>query len=105
VTVATRKPRFRPNRKGIGQMLRSPQMEAAMRARAQRIKEKAQADAPVDSGTYAASFEVDSTREGGVHGDRAEARVINTAPHAVAVEFGTSTTPAHRTLGRAAEGA
>lgn len=104
--MATKRPRFRPNRRGIGQMLNSAQMEAAMVARARGFVSEAQrlAVEHVQSGAYISSFEVTSRRDGGVNGDRAEAVARNTAGHAAAVEFGNSQVPAQRIMGRAAEG-
>ncbi|WP_329521160.1 HK97 gp10 family phage protein [Spirillospora sp. NBC_01491] len=93
--------RFRASFSGIGKMIRSPQMQAAMRSRAEKVAALAAATAPIDSGEYKSSFKVTSGARGGVRRDRAYGRVTNTAPHAVYVEFGTSKVPAHHTLRRA----
>lgn len=100
--------RFRANRKGIGQMLRMPGMQAEMLRRAERIKAIAQATSPVDEsspdpGHYKASWETDSTARGGRRRDRAVAYVRNTAYYARWVEYGTERVPAHHVLLRAAQ--
>jgi hypothetical protein len=89
-----------------GELLRSDFMEAHMRERAGRMKDFAEAIAPVYSGRggdrhrgrYKAGFEVSSTREGGVRNDRAAGYLTNTSPEAVYVEFGTSRQRGHHTL-------
>lgn len=81
---------------GIGAMLRSAGMVEHMVARAQKIKDRAEADAPVydgpgrdpHRGRYKDSFGVDGTARGGVRKDRAAGIVTNDAPEAVLVEFG-----------------
>lgn len=93
--------RFRASYRGIGRMIRSPEMRAEMRRRAEKVKAAAEATAPVDSGEYKASFKVTSGARGGFRKDRAYGRVTNTAPHAFYVEYGTSSTRAHHTLRRA----
>jgi hypothetical protein len=93
--------RFRASYRGIGKMLRSPEMQAEMRRRADKVARRAEAFAPVDSGQYKSSFTVSSGARGGLRRDRAYGRVTNTAPHAVFVEFGSSTVHAHQTLRRA----
>lgn len=93
--------RFRGDYKGIGKMLRSAQMQREMEARAERVKGKAEALAPHDSGRYAGSFRVEAgVREG--KKPRAVAKVINDAPNAPYVEWGTSRTPRFRVMGKAA---
>lgn len=112
---------FNASYEGIGELLKSPMVEAEMRRRADAVKAMAEATAPVDPtsghpGRYKASFEVTS----GLREDRAYGRVENVAPEAVEVEYGrgeytTERTSAdgktytvtigamdgHRTLGRA----
>ncbi|OLT13005.1 hypothetical protein BJF79_03640 [Actinomadura sp. CNU-125] len=90
--------RFRASYKGIGQMIRSPEMQAEMRRRAEKVAATAEATAPVDSGDYKGSFQVTSGPRGGVRKNRAYGRVTNTSNHAVYVEYGTSRTPARSTL-------
>ena len=93
--------RFRASYSGIGKMIRSPQMQAEMRRRAEKVKAAAEVAAPVESGDYKSSFQVTSGARGGVRKDRAYGRVTNTSPHAFYVEYGTSKNPAHHTLRQA----
>lgn len=100
--------RFRMNRKGVGQMLRMPAMQAEMLRRAERIKAVAVATSPVylrgaDAGRYKASWETDSTNRGGRRRDRATAVVRNTVYYARWVEYGTERVPAHHVALRAAQ--
>ena len=97
--------RFDASFEGIGEMLCSPEMQAEMRRRAEKVKAAAEAAAPFDphskDGThYKDSFSVDSgVREGKTR--RAFGRATNDDPAAFYIEYGTSDTPRHRTLGRA----
>lgn len=93
--------RFRASYSGIGKMLRSPEMQAEMRRRAEKVKAAAEAAAPIESGEYKRRFKVTSGARGGVRRDRAYGRVTNTSEHAFYVEYGTSKNPAHHTLRRA----
>lgn len=90
---------------GLGEYLRSAEMQAAMHARAEKVAAVAEASAPVDPtsghpGRYKASFHVSSGVQ--VHKTgRAYGEVSNDAPEAFFVEFGTRNNPRHRTLGKA----
>lgn len=100
--------RFKMKRKGVGEMLRMPGMQAAMLQRAERIKGIAEATSPVDDsspdpGHYKASWSTDSTSRGGRRRDRAVAYVRNSAYYARWVEYGTERVPAHHVLLRAAQ--
>lgn len=100
--------RFKPNRKGIGEMLRMPGMQAEMLRRANAIKGIAVATSPVDEnsprpGHYKESWETDSTSRGGRRRDRAVGYVRNTAYYARWAEYGTEKVPAHHVLLRAAQ--
>lgn len=100
--------RFKMRRKGVGEMLRMPGMQAEMLRRAEVIKGIAVATSPVDesnpqAGHYKASWETDSTNSGGRRRDRAVAYVRNTAYYARWVEYGTERVPAHHVLLRAAQ--
>lgn len=102
--------RFKVKRKGIGEMLRMPGMQAEMLRRAEVIKSVAQATSPVDessphAGHYKASWETDSTARGGRRRDRAVGYVRNTSYYARWVEYGNGTPsgPAHHVLLRAAQ--
>ncbi|OUD04701.1 HK97 gp10 family phage protein [Streptomyces swartbergensis] len=100
--------RFKVKRKGIGQMLRMPGMQAEMLRRAEVIKGVAIGLSPVDPnsphpGHYKASWETDSTSRGGRRRDRAVGYVRNTSYYARWVEYGTEKVPAHHVLLRAAQ--
>lgn len=107
---------FQPSRRGLGDLLVSPGMQAEMRARAERIAVAARASAPVgdpardpDAGEYRDAFEVSS----GVRQSpsrRAYGRVVNNSDHAAAVEYGNfrtrkPTISAQHVLGRALDAA
>jgi hypothetical protein len=101
--------RFKMSRKGVGQLLRSPMMQAEMLRRAEVIKDVAIDISPIDEvgphpGHYKESWETDSTPRGGASRDRAVAYVRNTAYYARWVEYGNGTPsgPAHHVLLRAA---
>jgi hypothetical protein len=100
--------RFKASRKGIGEMLRMPGMQAEMLRRAEVIKTIAAATSPVYEkgphvGHYKASWETDSTSRGGRRRDRAVAYVRNTSRYARFVEYGTERVAAHHVLLRAAQ--
>jgi hypothetical protein len=100
--------RFKPNRKGVGRMLRMSSMQAEMLRRAEVIKGIAVAISPIDArsphpGHYKASWETGGTKRGGRRKDRATAYVRNTAYYARWVEYGTDKVPAHHVLLRAAQ--
>lgn len=99
--------KFRMSKRGVGQLLRSEQVEAEMLRRANVIKGVAESIAPVGGagdphpGQYKASFYVTSRKRGGRRRDRAVAAVGNSAPYARWIEFGTETVRAHHVLLRA----
>jgi hypothetical protein len=97
------------SRKGVGEMLRMPGMQAEMLRRAEVIKGVAAAISPIDAGGphpghYKESWEADSTARGGRNRDRAVGYVRNTAYYARWVEYGNGTESgqAHHVLLRAA---
>lgn len=99
--------RFKMSRKGVGELLRSPMIQAEMLRRAEVIKSAAEAMSPIDesdprAGHYKASWSTDSTSRGGRRHDRAVAYVRNSAYYARWVEYGTERVPAHHVLLRAA---
>jgi hypothetical protein len=107
-----------PSFRGLGEFLRSPEMQKAMRRPADKIKDTAEADAPVGppsdqhAGQYKGSFGVESGVMQNAKGDHvAYAKVFNAAPHAVDVEYGGGgranepKTSAHHTLTRAIDAA
>jgi hypothetical protein len=94
-------------RKGVGELLRMPSLEAEMLRRADLIADVARAISPVYTGgphpgQYKSSWETGSTRRGGRRRDRAVATVRNTSYYARWVEYGTERVPAHHVLLRAA---
>lgn len=101
--------KFKMKKKGVGQLLRSPMVQAEMLRRAEVIRAVAVATSPVDAGGphpghYKASWETDSTARGGRNRDRAVGYVRNTAYYARWVEYGNGHPdgPAHHVLLRAA---
>lgn len=101
--------RFKVNRKGIGQLLRSEMIRADLVRRAQQIESTAVALSPVGGagdphpGQYKSSWTVTSTTRGGRRRDRAVAYVRNGSYYARWVEYGTERVPAHHVLLRAAQ--
>jgi len=102
--------RFDADFSGIGDMLCSPEMQADMRARAERVAARAQATAPYDAdskdGThYRDAFSVESGVRGAGRSRRAYGEVSNDDAAAFQIEHGTKKTPKHRTLGKALDAA
>lgn len=96
--------RYEHKYKAFGdEVLRAPFMRRQMLDRAYAVKAAAEAISPVASGEYLRSFEVSAgiRPAGKRRARRAYARVTNTAPHAMAVEFGFGRTPRYRVLGKA----
>jgi hypothetical protein len=94
----------------IGELLRTPEMEAEMVRRGKAIMAHAIAHAPVAKegrtrGRYKASFHLEHGRAGlpgaTVLGDRAWAEVINDAPEALYVEYGRAGAEPYHVLLRA----
>lgn len=86
--------RFKLDNRGVGQLLRSDGMKAAMVVRAERVAARARQIAPVGNpandshpGEYRDSIVVSSTSEGGAKKDRAAASVTAQAPHSRFVEY------------------
>jgi len=98
---------FNSNYTGLGEVLRSESMVAMLAEKAERVKAIAEATAPIGPGVpthYKDRFRVETTTHGGIHSDRAEARVVNDDAQALQVEFGVPSEPnypKHRTLGKA----
>lgn len=92
---------FKANDAGMQALLRSPKIQAAMLAAAEKVKARAEESAPVDveghpPGEYKASFRTEVVIEAtgrGQYGSvpRAIGKVINDSDHAVFVEFGNGT--------------
>ncbi|MGW6741633.1 HK97 gp10 family phage protein [Streptomyces sp. NPDC055025] len=102
--------RFRGSHKGIGQLLRSPMIQAEMVRRAGKIKAVAESAAPVGTppgdphpGLYKGSIMVTSTAHGGRKRDRATATVTNRAYYARWVEYGSEKVVGRHVMLRAAQ--
>lgn len=107
--------RFNPSYTGLGELLVSPEMQAAMREKAEKIKTAAEAMSPIGPLTddertrYRDAWEVDS----GVREEpsrRAYATVSNPTPYSAAIEWGNGRTSrktieAHYVLTRAIDAA
>jgi hypothetical protein len=97
---------YKPDHAGIGRMLCSEEMQAHLRLRAEAVKTAAEAIAPVyeqgpHPGRYKAAFSVEvGIKESSKATRRAVAKVVNDAPEARWVEYGTENNPKHRTLGK-----
>lgn len=103
---------FNASYQGIGDMLRSEFMRVEMERRANRIRDAAVAEAPVGTppddthpGRYKASFRVESGTRGGWKHDRAYAEVVNDAPEAFYIEYGSSKITARHVLAHAMDAA
>jgi hypothetical protein len=101
--------RFKLNYSGVGEMLRSPEMQAEMLRRVKRMQAYAEATAPYDAADkdgdhYRDHFLVES---GVQHHktSRAYGRLTNDSDHAVQVEFGSKNNPAHHTMLRSIDAA
>lgn len=90
--------RYVPNRAGLGELLRSESMLAAMMQYAEKIQSVAEVTAPVDSGDYASKFRLVPSRRGGPNADRAQVTVENYSDHAFYVEYGAYGRPGRHTL-------
>ncbi|MEU6725468.1 hypothetical protein ABZ917_17310 [Nonomuraea wenchangensis] len=93
--------RFKANRKGIGKILTSRQMQAEMERRARAVQDRCIANAPEDTGSYKSSFRVETGIRPGPK-PRAVSKVVNDDEAAPYVEWGSSRTPRYRVMGRAA---
>ena len=98
---------FKADYAGIGEMLRSDFIGAALYTKAQAVRAMAEATAPYDKNNsthFRDSFHVSepSVLAGG---DRVVVQVFNDDSAAVQIELGTSRTPAHRTLTKALDAA
>lgn len=96
--------KFTASYTGIGEMLVSPEMQAAMGKLGEQVKRRAEGNAPVGdpgedphAGRYKASFYV-TTGVQHRKTSRAYAEIGNTAPEAFEVEYGTSADDGHHTL-------
>lgn len=100
---------YKGSYEGIGELLRSEMMVAAMAERAKAVQEMAEQLAPESivgstlspPGRYKKSFRVETSKRGGFRKNRAEAKVVNDDPVAVFVEYGTTKMPGMHVLLRA----
>lgn len=72
---------------GIGQLMKSEDMQALVRQVAEKGMAFAESISPEHTGEYKSSFEVQVSADGGPKNDRAEAVLVNTSDHAVNVEW------------------
>lgn len=99
---------YRPDRRGMAQLLNSDGMLAVMEQIGLQIMHRAEDIAPVGgpadphSGRYRESFKLEVHKHGGATHDRAEAVVSNTAPEALFVEYGSYGPEPYHVLFRAA---
>lgn len=95
---------FRPDHHGIGELMRSPEMHAAVTDAAHDAIGYARSispDAPPYGEGYVDSFGVDGGHTEKIAGTRrAVAYLYNDADHAIIVEVGTDQQAGHRVLSR-----
>jgi hypothetical protein len=91
--------RYKADFKGTGELMRGPEMQAAMRQIAEEGADIARAIAPERTGEYKASIRVETLSRGGPHEDRAEGRIVADSDHAADVEWRDG----HHTLARAVD--
>lgn len=77
---------YRPDREGMADLMRSPEIAGHVERVAKEGARVAEQIAPVESGTYAAGFEVESGHEVIAGERRAASRIVNRVPYAAAVE-------------------
>lgn len=106
--------RYKASYAGTSALMNGPEMQEMLRGIAEKGKTYAESIAPVGvppedrhPGEYKTSFEVQVRSHGGVHGDRAEAKIVNTAVYAAALEWGNGAFPpfahGYHVLNRAAQ--
>lgn len=78
---------YKPSYTGLRALMNGPEMQAMLRQVAEKGVPFAQSVSPARTGEYRGSFRVETRANGGVHGDRAEAKIINDSPHAARVEW------------------
>jgi len=107
--------RFDPSYAGLGELLVSPEMQEAMKSRAEKIADVARATSPVgplsdkERTRYRDAWEVDSGIQDGKT-RRAYGEVKNETPYSAAIEYGNGRTRGktiepHFTLTRAIDAA
>ena len=88
---------YQPDRKGTARILNSPAMSRVAVAAATAGARYARSISPKRTGEYARSFRVEPTRVKVRGQSRPAALIVNTSPHAQAVEWGEH---GHRVLNR-----
>ncbi len=91
---------FEMDRRGMREVARGPELRAAVGIIAKKGQLYAEGIAPERSGHYKKSFQVNFARITIAGMRRVAARLVNTDPAAISIEWGTKRTPAHRTLTR-----
>lgn len=79
--------RYKPDYAGTNKLMNGPEMQVMLRSAAEKGRIFAIGISPERTGEYLRSFEIETKAHGGVHGDRAEATLTNTSPHAGHVEW------------------
>lgn len=91
--------KYTPSYQGTGELMNGPEMQEMLREIAVKGMAYAIEIAPERTGDYKEHFSVAVRSHGGVHGDRAEAKIVNDSGHATEVEW----TDNYHTLNRTAE--
>jgi hypothetical protein len=78
---------YKPSYAGTGALMNGPEMQEMLRQKAVKGMEYAIGIAPERTGDYKEHFSVEVRDHGGVHGDRAEAKIVNDSDHATEVEW------------------
>lgn len=85
---------FDADYRGIGQLLRSPQMQAGLHRIGAHVRDAAIAAVNTDTGNYAESLRKPSAvrveARGGPRRDRAVVHVVSDDPGALSIEYGTN---------------
>lgn len=79
--------RYKEDIAGTNRLMRGPEMQAVLRAVAEKGADFARSISPERTGDYKASFHVEVRADGGPRHNRAEARIVNDSPHATEVEW------------------
>lgn len=79
--------KYTPDYQGTSELMNGPEMQEMLRKVAEKGVPFAQSISPERTGDYRAHFSVEVRSHGGVHGDRAEAKIVNDSDHATEVEW------------------
>lgn len=91
--------KYKPSYQGTGELMNGPEMQEVLRQIAEKGMAYAIGIAPEKTGDYKEHFSVQVRDHGGVHGDRAEAKIVNDSAHSTEVEWRDG----YHTLNRTAE--